>query len=351
MSKVVQRHLIRCVPCQEFARPNKFDSPNYAVTIRDILKHWSIDFAGPFPPDPDGNVYLAVMVEGLTRWAEIYPCKSAAAVDAANAIYYQIVTRYGVPESIQSDNGPHFANEVIRRLLTVLQIRHKFSTPYYPQSNGRAERLIGSLKTMMVKSVQDIDRVEDGIVDWLPVIHSVLYVYRTSPHHATGVSPAYLLYGLDLDLPFKFEQQPQSPRDQVTHKELVLHRLQYLRNVIPGLRSSHYKFAISKEGRKVLIRPERYQIGEKVLLERGSKQKKMKHSAFTTNFVGPYLVAALGDKGTYKLRTIPKKLGVRSRVLKNLVNWSRIRRYIDGGDDEFDPDSEEGDDEPMEDSV
>jgi transposase InsO family protein len=80
---------------------------------------------------------------------------------------HNIVCCFGLPKSIQSDNGPHFANEAIERLTQILEIRHKFSIPYYPQSNGRAERLIGILKSMMVKAVEDTDRDEtNGTVNW-----------------------------------------------------------------------------------------------------------------------------------------------------------------------------------------
>jgi len=170
--------------------------------------------------------------------------------DAANFLYHDIVCRFGLPKSIHSDNGPHFANEVIERLVQILQIRHKFSTPYYPQSNGRVERLIGTLKSMMIKAVEDMDR-KDGKVNCQPAIYMALYVYRASPHHATGVSPAYLLYGENISLPFLHSHQPPAaPRDQIMHKQQILDRLAYIRETIPGLRGSHHRFACTKERSK-----------------------------------------------------------------------------------------------------
>ena len=117
---------------------------------------------GPYPPDADGNRYA---VESLTRWAEGMPTKTNKASDAANFLYNHIVSRYGIPESIRSDNGPHSANEVIENLVKILKIRHRFSTPYYPQSNGRAERFIGTIKPMLVRSILETDRNEDGTVN------------------------------------------------------------------------------------------------------------------------------------------------------------------------------------------
>jgi len=116
-------------------------------------------------------------VEFLTRWpaAEAIPAKTAAASEAANFIYNQLVCRYGVPQSIQSDNVPQYANDAIENLAQILNFHHHFSTQYYPQANGRAERLIGTLKNMLVKSIKDTDREEDGTVNWTPALFSALY--------------------------------------------------------------------------------------------------------------------------------------------------------------------------------
>ena len=336
MEKFVCRHLAQCLNCQRFAKVDIVSFPNYAVAILDIFAHWGIDFAGPFPVDQFGFIYVCIAVDSLTRWAEIRPCKSATAADAANFLYHDIICRFGLPKSIQSDNGPHFANEVIERLTRILVIRHKFSTPYYPQSNGRAERLIGTLKAMMVRAVQDTDRDEEsGVVNWQPAIYTALYVYRASPHHATGVSPAFLVYGENIALPFMHSHEPPAaPRDQVTHKKQIQERLSYLREAIPGLRGAHHQFARTKEGRKVLVRPAKYSGGNEVLL-RNDKNILGYGSAFASNWLGPYKIHTALDKGAYKLSTIPKEPGKRPGVLKYPINWSRLRKFVPEGDDEF----------------
>ena len=337
MDKFVCRHIAQCVPCQRYARAGPVQwFPNYAVAVLDIFAHWGIDFAGPFPVDQFGFQYICIAVDSLTRWAEIRPSKTATAADAANFIYHDIVCRFSLPKSLQSDNGPHFANEVIERLTQILEIRHRFSTPYYPQSNGRTERLIGTLKSMMVRSVQDTDRDEEtGVVNWQPAIYSALYVYRSSPHHATGVSPAYLVYGENIALPFLHSHQPPpTPRDQVTHKKQISDRLAYLREAIPGLRGAHHRFARTREGRKVLVRPTKYNVGDEVLLRNSGNKVLGYRSAFATDWIGPHRIHAIFDKGGYKLSTIPKD-GKRAGVLKNPVNWSRLRRFVPEGDDEF----------------
>jgi hypothetical protein len=282
-----------------------------------------------------GFRYICIGVEAITRWAEIRPSTTNTAADAANFLYHDIVCRFGLPKSIQSDNGPHFANECIERLTQILQIRHKFSTPYYPQSNRRAERVIGTLKTMMAKAIQETDRDAIGKLNWQPAIYSALYVYRATPHYATGVSPAYLLYGENVALPFQHtHQQPDAPRDQVTHKKLINDRLEYIREAIPGLRGLHHKFARTKEGRKVLVRPTRYAVDDLVLMVNPKAEFTGYGSAFGSPYVGPYKIYSRADKGNYRLITVPEP-GKNPVLLRYPINWSRLRKFTSEGDDEF----------------
>jgi hypothetical protein len=321
VEKVVSRHVARCKSCQQFAKAFPLYSPNYSVQTYDIFKHWAIDFVGPFPPDPEGNKYAVVAIEYLSRWAEAVPTRTATAMDAANFIYNQIITRYGIPMSIQSDNGPHFSNQIIENLVRLLTIKHRFSTPYYPQANGRVERLIGTIKPMIVKSVSEVDKDGDT-VNWTPALYSTLYVYRATKHSITKVSPAMLVYGEDLVLPFQYSEKP--PVNSIQHKEQILSRLQALRQYIPGLRNSHVRFAETREGKKILIRPMAYKVGESVWLRHTALDKPgISPSPFAPRWVGPYEIHQILSKGAYVLKTN------KGKYLRKPVNWSRLRRYIE----------------------
>ena len=58
-------------------------------------------------------------------------------------------------------------------------------------------------------------------------------------------------------------------------------------------------------------------------------------SAFASPYIGPYKVYSSGDKGQYRLQTIPKELGKKPRLLRYPINWSLLRKYVPEGDDEF----------------
>ena len=60
-------------------------------------------------------------------------------VDAKKFIWKNIVTRFGVPHAIVSDNGLQFDSKMFRKYCGELGITNRYSTPAYPQGNGQAE--------------------------------------------------------------------------------------------------------------------------------------------------------------------------------------------------------------------
>src|ERR1043165_7077540 len=59
--------------------------------------------------------------------------------------------RYRVPKVIQSDQGIHFVNEVIKELTKKFQVKYSLSSPYHSQSNGLVKRFNQTLCKGLVK--------------------------------------------------------------------------------------------------------------------------------------------------------------------------------------------------------
>ena len=53
-----------------------------------------------------------------------------------NFIRKHILTRFGIPRRLISDNGILFINKDMKNLTETYYIKHGKSTPYYPQGNG-----------------------------------------------------------------------------------------------------------------------------------------------------------------------------------------------------------------------
>ena len=74
-----------------------------------------------------------------------------------------IISRYGLPLSIGSGNGPPFVTEIIQ----VTGNQMEASIAYRPQSSGKVERMNQTLKTTLAKLCQE---TQFSWVDTLPVV-------------------------------------------------------------------------------------------------------------------------------------------------------------------------------------
>ena len=60
-------------------------------------------------------------------------------MDAKRFIWRNIITKFGVPHILISDNGLQFDSKSFRRYYGELGNRNRYSIPAYPQGNGQAE--------------------------------------------------------------------------------------------------------------------------------------------------------------------------------------------------------------------
>ena len=79
---------------------------------------WAIDFIGPFPIPAKRTCarYIISVVEYVTKWAEVELVKTCSSEVSTKFIYENIITRFGCPLTLISDQGSHFINKTIRAL-------------------------------------------------------------------------------------------------------------------------------------------------------------------------------------------------------------------------------------------
>ena len=129
---------------------------------------------GPLPRTQSGKEFILVATDYMTKWVEATTMSSIKARDVAQFIYRNICTRFGVPLQLVSDHGPSFRGEVLACLLERLKIKHRYSTPYYPQANGAVEMVNG----IWVKNLQKL--VTNRIRTWDKFLDDALWAYRIS---------------------------------------------------------------------------------------------------------------------------------------------------------------------------
>ena len=117
------------------------EMPLISVNPSLTFEIWTIDFIGPFPKlaKRTGARYIIIAVKYVTKWAEAEPVDMCSSEIAAKFVYENIITIFGCPLILISDQGRHFINRTIKTLTDQFQIDHRRSTAYHPQSNGAIE--------------------------------------------------------------------------------------------------------------------------------------------------------------------------------------------------------------------
>ena len=112
-------------------------------------------------------------------------------VDVKKFVWRNIVTRFGVLESLVSDNGLQFDSRAFCEYCSDLGIVNRYSTPAYLQSNGQAEptnkAIVNGLKRRLEGS-------KGRCAEELP---NVLWAYRITPRRSTRETPFSLTYGVE----------------------------------------------------------------------------------------------------------------------------------------------------------
>ena len=102
-----------------------------------------IDYAGPFM----GAMFL-VVVDAHSKWVEVVIMSSTTSSKTI-AELRKLFSAYGLPDQLVSDNGSQFISDEFSCFMKANGIKHIFTSPYHPKSNGEAERFVQTLKNAL----------------------------------------------------------------------------------------------------------------------------------------------------------------------------------------------------------
>ena len=100
---------------------------------------WGLDIIGPFPRATGNRRFVLVTVDYFTKSAEVEALANIWDMDVKKFVWRNIVMRFGLPESLVSDNRLQFDSRAFRKFYSGLGIINRYFTPVYPQSNDQAE--------------------------------------------------------------------------------------------------------------------------------------------------------------------------------------------------------------------
>nr|KYP68865.1 Retrovirus-related Pol polyprotein from transposon 297 family [Cajanus cajan] len=299
----------QCKPCQQFG-PITHQPPEelHSITVPWPFSIWGMDILGPFPPAKAQVKFLIVAVDHFTKWIEAEAVATITASNVQRFFWKNVITRFGIPYALITDNGLQFTDRRFNDFLSGLGIKHKMTSVEHPQSNGQAE---AANKVILKELKRRLAMTKGSWPDHLP---EILWAYRCTPQSSTKETPFRLAYGTDAMIPVEVGE-PSLRRQQfneATNREALNIEL----DMIDEIRERalvNMEACRTRAARKIRtkIKPRRFLPGDLVWRVTGEARKDKAQGKLAPNWDGPYRIQHSLQNGAYKLeelngKTIPR---------------------------------------------
>eukprot|EP00267_Zea_mays_P040451 XP_008680232.1 uncharacterized protein LOC103655225 [Zea mays] len=169
-----------------------------------------------------GFTHLMVAIDKFSKWIEVRPLANITSEQAV-AFFTDIIHRFGVPNSIITNNGTQFKGKKFLSFCSDHHIHVDWSAMAHLRSNGQVERANGMiLQGLKPRIFNDLNKFRRR---WLVELPSTIWSSRITLSQATGFTLFFLVYGAEAVLPTDLEHG--SPRlraynernNQVDHED------------------------------------------------------------------------------------------------------------------------------------
>lgn len=141
----------------------------------------------------EGNLLL--LVDAESGWIEATLLKERTTEKVISCLS-TLCSRFGVPKTLVSDNGPEFTSEALNQWCARNGIVKVESPPYHQQSNGVAERGVQTIKRSLAAW-----RLELVHLPFAEYLKRVLLHHRACFRRRDGRTPAEVVFGRNLRVP------------------------------------------------------------------------------------------------------------------------------------------------------
>jgi hypothetical protein len=294
MRGTIQERIRECIPCLRFNISKRGFDPATPITAALPFDHIQIDHSVGLPKSKDGMTTLLAIVDVCTGFVIFRPLPNTKAETVAQVLW-QVFNDFGFPKVIQSDNGPEFVNRVISRMLTLSGINHRRITPYHARADGKVERNIGIVMSIIRKHLHGANDNWPAFVPWAQSC------INNKIAELTGSTPFSLMFGRKFNNYQDYSSA--APLEVMNEQEWAAQQDRMLSIVYPSIAER-----VSVQKGKMVARlnkrvPSHLKKGDIVMLRRNEAESGAPIGKFEAQYTGPYQIASTSRSGAITLVT------------------------------------------------
>jgi transposase InsO family protein len=192
-----------CKGCQFYAHKTNLPAHTLQkIPITWPFTVWGLDIVGPLRKAPGGYTHLLLAVDKFSKWIEARPITNLQAEQVVS-FFIDIIHRFGVPNSIITDNSSQFISRKFLEFCDKHHICMDWAAVAHPETNDQVERANGMILQGLKPRI--FDRLNKSGRKWLQELPIVIWSLGTTPSRATGFTPFFLVYGAEAVLPTYLE--------------------------------------------------------------------------------------------------------------------------------------------------
>ena len=220
MKQTIANFIKLCVKCSQNKHKVKtnetFVETTTPIKCFDLI---SIDTIGPFTKSRNGNRYALTVQCDLSKYIIAASIPDRQAGTLAKALVEHCILIHGCPNTIKSDLGTEYKNEIFENVCKMLSIQQKFSTSYHPETIGSLERNHRCLNEYLRSFINEEHD------DWDSWLSYYTFCYNTTSHSDHSYTPFEIVFGKLANVPSQFLNV--SSIDPIYNYESYINELKY----------------------------------------------------------------------------------------------------------------------------
>ena len=157
----------------------------------------SMDIVGPKELTEAGNLYSLTIQDNSSKYCILTPVKQATAEEVTRALTNKLISYFGPPSTLITDQGSHFMNKVLEEFARTFKMNKFCTTAYHPQSNGGIKRKHHTLNEYLKMYLKEYK-------PWDEILPLAQHSYNATLHEGFGYSPHEIVFGHRARTPSSF---------------------------------------------------------------------------------------------------------------------------------------------------